>query len=50
MGSGARRVIESAADLATAAGKALIKVPVHTYRWTLKPLVGAECRHLPTCS
>jgi uncharacterized protein len=51
MGSGARRGIEGVAkDLATAAGKALIKAPVHTYRWTLKPLVGAECRHLPTCS
>jgi putative membrane protein insertion efficiency factor len=51
MGSGVRRVIARAAkDLATAASKALIKVPVHAYRWTLKPLVGAECRHLPTCS
>jgi hypothetical protein len=32
------------------AGQALVKAPVHVYRWTLKPLVGWECRHLPTCS
>jgi putative membrane protein insertion efficiency factor len=28
------------------AGRGLIKV----YRYTLSPLVGYECRHLPTCS
>jgi uncharacterized protein len=28
----------------------LAQAPIHTYRWTLKPLIGAECRHLPTCS
>ena len=28
------------------AGRGLIKV----YRYTLSPLVGFECRHLPTCS
>jgi putative membrane protein insertion efficiency factor len=51
MGSGGKLAIESVAkDLAAAAGKALIKLPVHAYRWTLKPLVGSECRHLPTCS
>ena len=26
------------------------QLPIHVYRWTLKPLIGAECRHLPTCS
>lgn len=30
--------------------KALAQAPVHAYRWTLKPLVGHTCRHLPTCS
>ena len=30
--------------------KALMKAPVHAYRWTLKPLLGHECRYLPTCS
>lgn len=28
----------------------LLKAPIHVYRWTLKPLMGLECRHLPTCS
>lgn len=28
----------------------IAQAPVHVYRWTLKPLIGAECRHLPTCS
>ncbi len=28
----------------------LLKAPIHLYRWTLKPLIGWECRHLPTCS
>ena len=30
--------------------KAVLKAPIHAYRWTLKPLIGLECRHLPTCS
>ena len=29
---------------------ALLKIPIHVYRWTLKPYVGWHCRHLPTCS
>ena len=28
----------------------LLKAPIHVYRWTLKPLIGLVCRHLPTCS
>ena len=28
----------------------LVKLPIHVYRWTLKPYVGWQCRHLPTCS
>jgi uncharacterized protein len=31
-------------------GAASLKAPIHLYRWTLKPLIGMECRHLPTCS
>jgi uncharacterized protein len=31
-------------------GSWLAKAPVHVYRWTLKPIIGWECRHLPTCS
>lgn len=30
--------------------RTLAKAPVHLYRWTLKPLIGWDCRHLPTCS
>lgn len=32
------------------AARFVLKVPIHLYRWTLKPLIGWECRHLPTCS
>jgi uncharacterized protein len=32
------------------AGKLLAKAPIHAYRWSLKPLVGWNCRHLPSCS
>jgi len=35
---------------AKSVAKAIVKAPVHAYRYTLKPLVGWECRHLPTCS
>ena len=35
--------------LSTALGFVL-KLPIHIYRWTLKPYVGWQCRHLPTCS
>ena len=30
--------------------KTLAKLPIHAYRFTLRPLVGWRCRHLPTCS
>jgi len=30
--------------------KLAAKAPVVLYRVTLKPLLGHECRHLPTCS
>ena len=32
------------------ATKGLAKAPIRAYRWTLKPLIGHECRYLPTCS
>ena len=35
---------------ARALAAACIKLPIHLYRWTLKPLFGWPCRHLPTCS
>ena len=28
----------------------ILKLPIHLYRWTLRPYVGWQCRHLPTCS
>ncbi|MGD9603655.1 MAG: membrane protein insertion efficiency factor YidD [Gammaproteobacteria bacterium] len=28
----------------------LLKLLVHAYRYTLSPLLGPRCRHLPTCS
>ncbi|MDX2309520.1 MAG: membrane protein insertion efficiency factor YidD [Hyphomicrobium sp.] len=28
----------------------ILKFPVHIYQWTLRPWLGAHCRHLPTCS
>lgn len=31
-------------------GRSLLAAPIHVYRWTLKPFVGQQCRHLPTCS
>lgn len=35
---------------AKAAAKGAAKAPVIAYRWTLKPWLGLECRHLPSCS
>jgi uncharacterized protein len=36
--------------LVTAVAKRAAALPIHLYRWTLKPFMGHECRHLPTCS
>lgn len=30
--------------------QAILKAPIHLYRHTLKPWMGMECRHLPSCS
>ncbi len=30
--------------------KALIKLPIHLYRWFLSPFLGRQCRFHPTCS
>jgi len=35
---------------ACGAARVAAALPIHLYRWTLKPLLGHECRHLPTCS
>jgi len=46
MASGA----EAASAIGKGMAKAIVKAPVHAYRWILKPLIGWECRHLPSCS
>ena len=28
----------------------LVLIPIYVYRYTLSPLIGRECRFLPTCS
>ena len=30
--------------------KAIVKAPVYLYRATLRPWMGMECRHAPSCS
>lgn len=40
-------------ESAAAAGKLIagcLKLPIYAYRYTLSPLIGQRCRHLPTCS
>ncbi len=32
------------------AAKAVMLAPILAYRYTFSALVGAHCRHLPTCS
>lgn len=34
----------------TTAPAAVLKGCVHTYRYTLRAIIGAHCRHWPTCS
>ena len=31
-------------------GKAFILAPIALYRWTISPLLGVNCRYLPSCS
>ncbi len=32
------------------AGQALLRGAIHTYRYTLRPIIGCNCRFLPHCS
>ncbi|MGD9830060.1 MAG: membrane protein insertion efficiency factor YidD [Hyphomicrobiaceae bacterium] len=36
--------------LLSSLARALVKAPIHVYRWTFKPLVGWNCRYMPSCS
>ena len=38
--------VSAAQDLA----KALLKAPIVVYRYTLSPILGVNCRYLPSCS
>jgi putative membrane protein insertion efficiency factor len=38
------------ATLGQRAAKALMLAPIMAYRYSFSALVGAHCRHLPTCS
>jgi putative membrane protein insertion efficiency factor len=40
----------TASILSRRMAKAVMLTPILAYRYTLSPLVGAPCRHLPTCS
>jgi uncharacterized protein len=41
---------DHARRLASRIAKAFVLAPVTLYRWTLSPLLGVNCRHLPNCS
>ena len=28
----------------------VLSLPVHAYRWTLRPMLGLDCRFVPSCS
>ncbi|MEQ9149062.1 MAG: membrane protein insertion efficiency factor YidD, partial [Cytophagales bacterium] len=28
----------------------ILIVPIRIYQWTLSPILGQNCRHVPTCS
>ncbi|MGK7392271.1 MAG: membrane protein insertion efficiency factor YidD [Candidatus Cyclobacteriaceae bacterium M2_1C_046] len=30
--------------------KKILIFPIKIYQWTLSPLLGQNCRHIPTCS
>ena len=47
------RKVDDARPTVTTVGRLTrfaVKAPIHVYRWTLKPIIGMECRHEPTCS
>ena len=36
--------------LAVRAAKAMMKAPIHVYRYAISPMIGPSCRFQPTCS
>lgn len=42
--------MKDAAVLFHKAMAAILKLPVLVYRYTLSPLIGQHCRHMPSCS
>jgi len=40
----------SAVPLGSRIARAVLLAPITVYRWTVSPLLGVNCRHLPSCS
>ena len=40
----------SAVPLGSRIARAVLLAPITVYRWTVSPLLGVNCRHLPFCS
>ncbi|MGA8691945.1 MAG: membrane protein insertion efficiency factor YidD [Methyloceanibacter sp.] len=49
-GESRRQGGEGEAPWSSCIAKALMLAPITAYRWTLSPLLGVNCRHLPSCS
>ena len=45
-----RRSGEGSVPLGARVAKALLLAPITLYRWTISPLLGVNCRHMPGCS
>jgi uncharacterized protein len=50
MSEGSRASGERRLPLGSRIAKALMLAPIVAYRWILSPLLGVNCRHLPSCS
>ena len=37
-------------QIALRAGKIVLKLPIHAYRYAISPMIGPSCRFQPTCS
>ncbi len=50
MSDALRQRVERRASTATRFARFLLLGPIALYRWTISPLLGVNCRHLPSCS